>query len=126
MGLQYGTFPSVVQPQTVATRATRATSGSQVVYTIPATQDFYLCSASLVLSNDSAADNTSADLSATVSGSAVSILTIRKQTLTAYANVVVLTFNPPLKCDKNTTINANSTWTVGAGQVGGSISGYLV
>ena len=100
-------------------------NGNATIYSVPANQDFYLCSANLTMIKDVTADTVDAILNGTVGGAASSILVVPGITLTAQQQSVNITFPHPLKIDKGTNIIINASRSVGANRIAASISGFL-
>jgi hypothetical protein len=89
-----------------------ATAGV-TVYTTPATQDFYLVGFVLTLDKDAACDNTSCFGRLRAGGATINFAYMGNLTSTAEHKEIALTFPQPIKCDRNSAIDVNGSFTVG-------------
>jgi len=111
-------FSNIVRSSTVAT-----TQSSLTLYSVGASEDFYLTSIQLSNMSDATADNTTINISGTVDGASRVLATLRKLTTTAFNDSIFLSFNYPIKIDKGTNITLANAFTVGASTTGVSIAG---
>lgn len=106
------------------------TTGAIVLYTTPSDKDFYLTSAHLAYSKNSACDIATGyiNIQITIGGVTQVVLASSILTLTAERDTATITFSTPIKCDRSTSISlsaSSTTFTVGAISRIGSITGYV-
>ena len=102
------------------------TTGAVTVFLTPSNKDFYLCNAQISLSSDATADNIQGVLSVTIDGAERHLILLTKQTTTVIHLNQGISFNFPLKIDRNTNIRVQTAFTVGSCRYGGTIVGYTV
>jgi hypothetical protein len=107
--------------------ATSPTTGSTTIYSTPTDKDFYLTGIHLGYTADASADNTSVNMTAFIEDgtSAYTILRLPKTTLTATTENITFTPLYPLKINRGTVIQIQSTFTVGSCTRTGSICGFV-
>lgn len=111
--------PVAVIPVTPVSRIIRAagssTSGSITALTTPADKDFYLTGCTLSMIKDATCDMATGAiaLAVTVDGVAQNPAAIAILTLTAQSQTVNVTFNPPIKVDRNTALSMGASYTAG-------------
>jgi len=101
---------------------TNSTTSS--LYTTPTDKDFYLTNAVLSVSKDTTAAAVAIDLRVLVDGATLTPVRISGITLTALQATVPVSFNPPLKVDRNTSISINASSATANIRVDGAIVGY--
>lgn len=106
-----------------STAVENASSGA--LYTTPTNADFFLTDAFLSLTKDVNATSSYTRLRASVNGTTQTILAIAGITLTVQSGNVAITFNPPIKVDRNTGIDVVNTAAVANICVFAGIGGYL-
>ncbi len=94
------------------------------IYTTPTDKDFYLTFCCLGVIKDVTATSVESYLSAVIDGVRVYILDIPGITLTPQDQTLCVSFPLPIKIDRGTTININSSTNVANTRVFGSILGY--
>ena len=114
---------NIVRGQTLGTSGT-----TTAIYTTPSDKDFYLCNYSLSIIKDATCDIASGAITAsiTVDGASRIIAGIAVLTTTAQNSVITVSFNSPIRLDRNTSVSLTGTFTVGSLQRTHSIVGYTV
>jgi hypothetical protein len=100
-----------------------ATSGT--VWTTPPDKDFYLTNAMLVMVKDALATTTEVSMRCQVDGVLTRIVAIPCIGLTAATHDLTVTFNPALKCDRNTVIQIITNSATAKVKAFGTIQGYV-
>lgn len=107
--------------------ASKATTGTLAGYTTPTDKDFFLIGVSYAWTSNAAADNVQAFISlSTEESNAKSVISLKKETLTAYTTDGFMSFNPPILLKKGSSINLIQSFTVGASTLTAGIVGYTV
>jgi len=101
-------------------------TGAGAVYSVPAGKSLYITSAMLSMNDDAASDNTATSIVCVFNGTATSILSIMKPTLTAYYDSKTISYPVPIKIDEGTSITLQNTFTVGNSAKKCTITGFLV
>lgn len=109
----------------VSKRGEAINSTSGTIYTTPTIGDFYLTSAQLSYIKDATSTSLTTGVRITQGGVVVQILSLNQLTLTAGYDSVSLSFNPPLKVDRNTSITVNNSTNVANISACATISGYI-
>lgn len=106
----------------------RITTGSSTVYTTPATQDFFLSTATLSMVKDAACDQATGIIgfTAVIDGATVQLLQFPVITLTAQQYNQTIEFPIPIKIDRNTGITSTGTYAAGVMARSFQITGYIV
>jgi hypothetical protein len=107
---------------------TSSSTASITAYTTPTNQDFYMTGCSLSMVKDAANDGATANIAigCFVGGVVRYPLVIATLTLTAQSQTVAISFQKPIKVDRNTAITvACGTFTAGSRRVEGTINGYI-
>ena len=105
-----------------------STTGLKTVYTTPSDRDFYLTSIHLSLIANAACDIATGgvNVTATVGGASKMIIGIPIITLTAQSGNQAITFDTPIKIDRNVAITVSGTFTAGVLVRTCTITGYFV
>ena len=101
-------------------------TGAVTIFLTPSNKDFYLCGAQFSLTTDAVADNIQGVLSVTIDGAERHLILLTKQTTTSVHLNQGMSYNFPLKIDRNTNIRAQTGFTVGFCRYGGTIIGYTL
>jgi len=106
----------------------KATTGAGTIYTTPTDQDFYLTSATMVLTKNAACDSTYLYMGVKPDGEVTSIplLILAGQTTTAESMQIANTYPYPIKLNRGQTIAIVPTFTAGAQTCYGTITGFLL
>ncbi len=104
--------------------AINATSAG--IYTTPSDKDFYLASALLSVIKDVTSTSTLTSILAFIDGVQQSILRIGGISLTPQSDVVALSFNIPIKIDRNTAITVSNSTNVANVTAQATIQGFTV
>lgn len=120
--------PELLRRCNVVANTSRSTTGTSTVYTVPSDKDFFLTSAQMSASYDATADSTNSFLTVTLDDGASSArpLQLMKQTTTASSLTQGLSFVPPIKLKRGTTVGLNLSFSVGSGNGSANITGYTV
>jgi len=122
-----GTFDVMPEDTSrIARGAIRSTTGATTLLTTPTDRDFFMTGATLGMQSDATADNTFCVLTATPfdSNASSNILLLPKITLTAFSGATQTSFVPPLKLARGSVISMSHTFTVGASNISGTVTGY--
>lgn len=103
---------------------TNSTGG--VIYTTPTDRDFYLVAAQLELIKDATSTSTISQITSTIDGAAIKILTIPSLTLTAQTSSKTISFPNAVKLDRGVTIGSSNGTNVANIKLHSLIYGYLV
>lgn len=117
--------PKLLRRCNIIKNVQAANSTGATVYTIPATQDFYLVACSLSLIKDATATSVLTTLRGTIEGVVTNILAIPGITLTAQQDSMTLSFPYPLKIDRGTSITITHSTNVANILTNAGIIGYL-
>lgn len=132
------TIPNVVNPTiqpvfevkkkycNVQRRGSRATTGSSTIFITPSDKDFYLVAASIHLIKDVTCDLATGQIgiNTVLDGTTNQCVSVATLTLTAQSVESSLSFNPPIKVDRNTALGFTTTFTAGACSTSATIAGY--
>lgn len=100
-------------------------SAATTLYTTPSDKDFYLAGAFLSVIKDATSTSAFSSIRGTVDGQDIAdIIAIAGMTLTVQSESTSVTFNPPLKLKRNTTVTVNNSTAVANITAYGSIWGY--
>jgi len=112
----------------IVRRVGSTTTGSATVYTTPADKDFYLTGIQVSFIKNATCDVASGPLryTATVEGVSQGIISLALLTLTAQDQNAFVSFETPIKVDRNTAITTSNTFTAGAFVRECCITGYTV
>ena len=118
--------PNMNESCDVVVASPKSTTGTTTLYTTPSNKDFYLTGAWLSYTKDATCDTATGALpiTATLNGVAIQFLTLSKLTLTAEQRQISITFETPIKIDRNTIISFGTTWSVGNMIIAVGITGY--
>jgi len=107
--------------------ATRTTTGSTTLYTVPAGKTFFIVGVMGSYMADVTADNTTINLKATLDGttSARDLIIFSKLSVTACYDSASISFPNPVKIETGGIVTLGSTFTVGACSMSGTVIGYL-
>lgn len=104
---------------------TTAPTTSSTIYTTPADKDFYLTSVQLSFIKDASATSTASFVQTTIGGVSATILSLRQLATTAQSGSESITYNPPLKIDRNVAITCQNSTNVAAITSQACITGYI-
>ena len=110
-----------------STNSTASLATAVTVHTASSTLDTYVTSLIFSLAKDATNDtaNVAASIQATIAGTASTIAAISTVTLTETNQIVQISFNPPLKLDRGTTVRFTSpTFAAGTLRESGTVAGY--
>lgn len=102
-----------------------ANNASLTIYTTPADKDFYLTAATLSYIKDATSTAASVALQVTIDGVALNVLFLPGITLTASYDNMALSFDVPIKLDRNTSIVCTASSAVANIRTAATIVGYL-
>lgn len=108
--------PSLVRTANFLRDNNQSTTGTMTVFTSASDRDTYLQSVSLSFAKDATCDIATGTLHCTaiVDGATRKIIGHGVLTLTADARTSTISFPKPLKIDRNTAVQVNGSFTVGA------------
>lgn len=115
---------NLVKPVNIYKNIGSTATGTDIVYSIPTNQDFYLTGLSLFIQENVTSDNTATYISATINGASVRLISFRKLTLTASTVFGHRDFSRPIKIDRGTNITVTNSFAAGAATKEASICGY--
>lgn len=96
----------------IVRRAAAVNSTSGTIYTTSTDEDFYLCGASLSVIKDATSTSIASQIRVIIGGGTYQILDIAGITLTAATGSQTITFNPPLKIDRGSSILVTNSTNV--------------
>jgi hypothetical protein len=102
-----------------------ALNGGYTLYTTPTDRDFYLTNAILAYEKDVTNAATSISMGCVINGAAVNIIILPTIALVAEKDSISITFNRPIKLDRNTTIAIGASNYTPNIRIGGTATGYL-
>ena len=107
--------------------ASKNTTGSLSVFTIPTNRKFFLTNVSLSAMSNVTADTVFYTLTTQLKGdTARTILRMDKLSLTAFSDNIAIDFSFPVELDPGSTIVISHNFSVGASIISSSIQGYEV
>jgi hypothetical protein len=104
----------------------RTTTGAGSPFTTPADRDFYLTGINYSYVGNATSDGTVGRVIVFVEGVARDIINLGHLTLTAFSQNGYLSFNNPIKLDKNSNISITLSFTVGAESMNINLFGFTV
>lgn len=121
--------PKLLRRTNLVKNITKASSGSQTIFTSDATKETYITNLVLSVIKDATNDAVSQACSITVvqDGATLTPLSMSLLTLTAQDDSITLSFKNPIKIDKNTVVGLTSvSYTAGTMFRSANVIGYTL
>ena len=117
--------PKMLRRVTISKTNNCNNATSAIIYTTPATQDFYLSSMTLSLIKDSTATSTATYITANINNVGQTILIILGFSVTAQQQSLVFSSPIPIKIDRGSNIMIYNTTNVANISATGIINGFI-